>query len=396
MRKIYLILLVVLLTGCTPSQAANLPCVLSPQDMPANWRPDSDAQRKFPGGPWTEREAADATYAITTGLNEMINMYDERPAAVEDLWEDSVASLIETTYSNANPASISATATDAARRNLDQLIQLYLKRDASQAACDEYDQLLPLAAYAHKQFGPEDPRAAATLSLTNASFAECGTLAKAMGVDYEALLGNDKVTLEQSFDLVIWSLLFIEGQVVPGLDLPAEAKAMPARLWEFLRTYPLRNADEYSDGANNEQFIEAAYLATHIAYIPTGNHRFPLYVEDSRPLYEVHRENFYAVLEMGELDLVAEFVDSLRQYGCTPENDLQVREGTRYLLNVFHDGRDRWMNYREPGEKDADVEDYDFIHKAWTGVLGVRDRAIESPEPGTYGGVVRSWLPIPE
>ncbi|NMR31864.1 hypothetical protein [Crystallibacter degradans] len=396
MQKIYLVLLLILLTGCTPSQVAALPCVLSPQDMPATWRPDGETQRRLPAGPWTEREAADATYAITTGLNEMVNLYKERPAAVEDLWEDSVASLIEVTYSNASPASISATATDAARRNLDQLIRPYLERDPAKAACNEYDELLPLAAYAYKQFDAKDPRAAATLSLTNASFADCGSLTKAIGMDYPRLLSSNKVTLEEAFDLVIWSLLFIEGQVVPGLDLPAEAKAMPARLWDFLRTYRLPNADEYSDGAENDEFIEAAYLATHIAYIPTGNHRYPLYVEDSQPLYDFHRENFYAVLEMGELDLVAEFVDSLRQYGCTPGNDLQVRDGTRYLLGVFHGGRDRWMNYREPGEADAEVETYDFIHKAWTGVLGVRDRAIESPEPGTYGGVVRSWLPVPQ
>jgi hypothetical protein len=70
-----------------------------------------------------------------------------------------------------------------------------------------------------------------------------------------------------------------------------------------------------------------------------------------------------------------------------------VRDGTRYLLNLFHAGGDRWMTYREKGETNADVDSYDLIHKAWTGVLGVRERAIEPAEPGTYGGVVRSWLP---
>ncbi|MCG2622920.1 hypothetical protein LVY72_13540 [Arthrobacter sp. I2-34] len=51
------------------------------------------------------------------------------------------------------------------------------------------------------------------------------------------------------------------------------------------------------------------------------------------------------------------------------------------------------MTYREPGETDADVDSYDLVHKAWTGILGIRDRAIEPAAPGTYGGVVRSWLP---
>jgi hypothetical protein len=88
-------------------------------------------------------------------------------------------------------------------------------------------------------------------------------------------------------------------------------------------------------------------------------------------------------------------VDSLRQYGCTEENDLQVRDGTRFLLDIFHDGDASWMAYREEGETDAEVDDYDAVHKAWTGILGVRVRNIEEPMPGTYGGVVRAWLPHP-
>jgi hypothetical protein len=53
------------------------------------------------------------------------------------------------------------------------------------------------------------------------------------------------------------------------------------------------------------------------------------------------------------------------------------------------------MAYREPGETTAELEAYDFIHKTWTGVLGVRERQIEPAAPGTYGGVVRGWLPAP-
>ena len=60
----------------------------------------------------------------------------------------------------------------------------------------------------------------------------------------------------------------------------------------------------------------------------------------SSPLCDFHRESFYAVLEMGELELVAEFVDSLRQYGCTPENELQVHDGTKHLIDIFHAGGD--------------------------------------------------------
>jgi hypothetical protein len=97
---------------------------------------------------------------------------------------------------------------------------------------------------------------------------------------------------------------------------------------------------------------------------------------------------------MGELDLLAEFVDLFRQYGCTERDDLQLRDGTRYLLKLFHTAGDHWMAHREPNEK-AKVSDYDAVHKAWTGMAGVRVRVPEPAKPGTYGGVVRRWLGYP-
>ena len=108
-------------------------------------------------------------------------------------------------------------------------------------------------------------------------------------------------------------------------------------------------------------------------------------------MYRFLRENFYAVLQMGELDLVAEFLDTFRQYGCTEKNDVQTRDGTRYLLEVFHAGGDRWMAYREPGETEP-IHSYDAIHKSWEGIAGVRDRTFEPVKPGTYGSIVRRWL----
>ena len=92
---------------------------------------------------------------------------------------------------------------------------------------------------------------------------------------------------------------------------------------------------------------------------------------------------------------MASFVDVLRQYGCTPENDGQVRDGTRYLLKVFDRLDGRWMDYRQEGESDAELDDYRLIHYPWTGVLGLRDRQMEQPEPGTYGEIVRRRLGQP-
>ncbi|MFD1211589.1 hypothetical protein ACFQ36_05990 [Arthrobacter sp. GCM10027362] len=399
MKRIFIALLLLLTTTSASAGTSGLPCVLSPEAMPRSWQPSDkvrkDLAHRADAGPWSASEAEEARYAIRTGLDEMINLYTKRPKAAEELWEDSVASLIEVTYSSANTPEFDARARDAARRNLTALIRPYLERTLKSAKCNEYDELLPLAIYAHTRYQQNDARIAKMVQLANFSYHACGSLTAAMGIDYKPMLEAEEVSTEDAFDMVIWSLLFIEGQLVPDLYLPAEASDFPATFWRFIEDYQLAGARTYKDGARDEKFIDAAYLATHIAYIPTGNHRYPIYVEDSPRLYQFHRENFYAVLEMGELDLVAEFVDSLRQYGCTPENDLQVRDGTRFLLDLFQAGGDRWMTYREPGEKDKDVTNYDLVHKAWTAVLGIRERTIEPAEPGTYGGIVRSWLPHP-
>jgi hypothetical protein len=261
--------------------------------------------------------------------------------------------------------------------------------------CDEFEDLIPLAIYALKFYPADDPRTSKITALTNSALRACGSLEAAIGFDYRQTLADEDAATDDVFDLVIWSLSFIEAELYPDLELPEEARKFSPKLWSYLEDYSLVDADKFNDGAWDEEFVEIAYLGTHIAYIPTGNHRYPIYIDDSPNLYRFHRENFYPVLAMGELDLVAEFVDSLRQYGCTAENDLQVRDGTRYLLQVFHDGGDQWMTYREPGQTDAEVDDYDLIHKAWTAVLDVRDRELEPAEPRTYGGIVRSWLPHP-
>ncbi|MGF7210322.1 hypothetical protein GGE65_004929 [Skermanella aerolata] len=370
-------------------------CVLSPAAMPKSWQPWGETQKGLSAAPWSASESEDAKYAIKKGLDEIIDLYSQRPTAVAALWEDAVGSLIEVTYSGANTPDIEVAAREAARRNLTMLIEPILQKISQSASCDDYEKLLPLTIYAYNHYQGSDSRKQQMVLLTNSSYRDCKSLKEAMDIDYKRLLASKKASTEDVFDMVIWSLLFIEAQLVPGLELPAEAREFPPKLWRFLESYPLVGASAYRDGAWNEKFIDTAYLATHIAYIPTGNHRYPIYVEDAPRLYKFHRENFYAVLEMGELDLVAEFVDSLRQYGCSEENDLQVRDGTRYLLNIFHAGGDRWMAYREQDETDEDIDDYDLVHKAWTGILGVRARAIEPAEPGTYGGVVRRWLTHP-
>lgn len=396
MTRILVSLLAVLVSTASFAQTAAQPlCVIDPAQMPASWLPSAEVAADLNPAPWSAAEAEDARTALAAGVHEMIDYFAEHEKAIPDIWEDSVAALIEVTYSSVNPPELDAAARAAAIGNLNTLVEPYMDDDADDADCRDLEEVMPLAMYASRFYAAGDLRAAHMVATTNAAITDCDGLRDLLGYDFPVRPGDKPLDDGKVFDLVIWSLLFIEGELIPGLALPQEYKDFSPALWDYLQTYPIRDAWTYEDGAEDDAFVEAAYLATHIAYIPTGNHRFPLYIADAPKLYQFHRENFYAILEMGELDLVAEVVDGLRQYGCTPENDVQVREGTRYLLEVWHDGDESWMAYREPGERDSQVEPYDFIHKAWTGVLGVRERSIEVPAVGTYGGVVRNWLPAP-
>jgi hypothetical protein len=113
-------------------------------------------------------------------------------------------------------------------------------------------------------------------------------------------------------ELYIWALWFIEAELFPAIELPDEAHACAPALWKYLLSYRLADAEEFPEGAWDVGFIAVADLAPHIAHIPTGTHRFPIYVQDWSRLYQWHRQTFYDVLQVGELDLVASVVDTLR------------------------------------------------------------------------------------
>jgi hypothetical protein len=362
--------------------------------MPESWRPAGEVQKSLSRASWSAGEAKNAEHAVRRGLDELSEFFSNQPTAVETLGADAVESLIDGSYAAANTPTLKIAARDQARRVLTQLLAPYVGRRPDSATCKDFSSLLTLTILAHALLQAEDVRMLTMVALTNAAYHACGSLEAAMGSDYHQTLAAENVSTDEVWDLVMWSIMFTDAQLVPDLELSAEARDLPPTLWRFLARYPLAGASAYPDGARDRTFYNTAYLATHIAYIPTGYGRHPIYIADAPRLYRFLRENFYAVLEMGELDLTAEFVDLFREYGCTEQNDLQLRDGTRYLLKLFHSVGDRWMAYREPNEP-ANTGDYNTVHKAWTGMAAVRVRVPEPPVVGTYGGLVRQWLGYP-
>jgi hypothetical protein len=369
-------------------------CVLAPSEMPESWQPSGQIQQGLNTAPWSVRESEDAQSAVRAGFNELQQFFSNRPGAVSALGSDAVEAVIDASYAASNMPTLQAAASDLARRNLTQLMAPYLARGSVTAACREYSPLLALTMHARALLPADDSQTSTMVALTNAAYHMCGSLTAAIGYDYRQKLAISNPTIDDIWDLAMWSITFTDAELVPNLDIPIDARDLPPALWRFLEHYPFVAARAYREGARNTTFYDTAYLATHIAYIPTGYDRYPIYIEDAPWLYQFLRENFYAVLSMGELDMVAEFTDLFRQYGCTEQNDLQLRDGTRYLLKLFHSAGDRWMSHREPNEP-ANTGDYNEVHKAWTGMAAVRVRVPETASPGTYGGVIRQWLGYP-
>lgn len=388
-----LLVFALLTSTCTNCLAEPL-CVLAPAAMPETWHPFGQVHNSLSDAQWSVEEAHDAEYAVRTGLNELNDFFSSHPRSIQSLVDDAVEPFLDASYSAENMPAVQKAARAEASRVLTVLLAPYLGRKPNTAGCDEFSSLLDLTIYSHAVLARSDMRVEFMVALTNAAFRACGSLAAAMGYDYHQRLAAEEMSSDDVWDLVMWSITFTDAQLVPSLEVPTEARNLPPALWSFLARYPLTPARAYPEGASDARFYKTAYLATHIAYIPTGYGRHAIYIADSPALYRFLRENFYAVLEMGELDLVAEFVDLFRQYGCTEGNDLQVRDGTRYLLQLFHTAGDHWMTYRRPDEV-AKVSDYDLVHKAWTGMAGVRVRVPEPPRPGTYGQIVRRWLREP-
>jgi hypothetical protein len=397
LRKIFISGLLLTVSSASLAETSQPLCVLDPVKMPESWQPSAEMRKSLRLAPWSEAEAKDAEYAKKTGVDEMIAYLQDKPSARETLWGDAIEALIQVTYASANTPEFDAKVHDAARNNLTALIELFFKNkpDPDQVSCKDFERVFPLAISAHSLYPAGDPKTARVVKSTNAAYRACGSLKAATGFDHHKILATKQADPEILLEVYIWALWFMEAELYPDIELPAETREYGKLLWNYFKNYDLADADEFEEGPWDDRFVAMADLAPHLAHIPTGTHRFPLYVEDHPDLYRYHRENFYAVMQLGELDLFASFVDALRQYGCTPENDVQVRDGTRFLLKIFHDNSDRWMNYRQEGETDAEIDDYDIVHYPWTAVLGLRDRKPLQPEPGTYGGIIRRWLPPP-
>lgn len=391
------------------AQALQPPCITDSAQLPQSWRSAPKVQKTLSPAPWSAAEARAAKHAKIKGIEEIIEFFEREPVAVSALYDDSVEMLLQATHASRNAPALDEKIRQAARANLSALIAGIPDYSDESPVCYDFVELLPLALFAQRLFPDAHQPARLITQRTNEAYRDCGSIDAATNeILRRAIIPPERLLklrrqersaelqhLEHLFDLTLWVIWLTEARLFPAIELSPDAQDFIARGWAYLSTFPLRGTQAFADGPRDQRFLVHADLAAHIAHVPTGIHRFALRVDDAPVLHDYVREQFYALMQSGDVDLIASFVDTLRQYGCTPGNDVQVRDGMRYLLKVFQAGEERWIVDDKKGKPPAAPSLYDRLHRPWTAVLGIRNRQLRSPKPDTYGAVFRDALRQP-
>ena len=372
-------------------------CINDPSDMPEYWQPLPNQRFEDTGEPWSKEEQALADEAVEKGLDELVNYYDHNmtTSRINKLRTDAVNSLIDEAYGSGSMPSYHEKALRSAARVLKLNAAKFMASNNSKyKGCTKTYEQLKYVGYGQYLVNnlPDDEELQAfqntLVHQVNNMIRHCETLEDLMG------LGNPKKIFKVKnehadpvFEWVLRAIALTDCLTVPGLHLPEGTEEFIANVWNYLQDYHWPYARDQPKHFKDHTTRNTAWLATHAAYVPTGYGRHKQLIDDAPWLYQYVRENYYHALEYGMLDLFCEFIDLVRQYGCTEDNDYQVRHGTRYILSLYEQGGHSWMNHRESHQTKggSKISDYDMIHKPWTAISGVIRRKFEPIVPGSYG-----------
>jgi hypothetical protein len=376
-------------------------CINNVADMPKHWRP-LPGLFEDSGKPWSPQEQALADEAVEKGLDELVNFYQLNMTEhrIQKLRNDAVNSLIDEAYASDSMPSYHEKALRATARVLKINAARFATKNKKYKGCHKtYEQLkyVGYGQYLVNNLPDDEELKALQLKLTehvNAMIQDCGTLEELLDVgDLNEIFQDKHAHADPVFDWTLKAIALTDCLTVPNLVLPEGTEEFIANVWNYLANYDMPYARRQRKHYGDYTTRNTAWLATHVAYIPSGYGRHKQLIEDAPYLYKYIRENFYYALEYGMLDLFCEFVDLARQYGCTEDNDYQVRHGTRYILSLYEKGGHSWMNYREEGQEEGEsIDDYDLIHKPWTAISGVIRRKFEPIVPGSYGHAFQQAL----
>lgn len=387
-----------------PGTCKNVPFA----ELPASWR-TIIPKGILSDGPWTSEEEALANAAGRKGLDELVDFFTTASRdRIQKLSTNGANAIFDQCIGAFSPSAQEDSqwlrdACGTAARVVDIVAQEYLlskdTEEDSCSSCAEGHYIAKLTGYANylsklpSDILPQQDRE--TIQKTRDGLATCiqsaldacgGSLQTYLGRDWEAdLIGAPNAVKKVLPRRVIRhyvhrSNFLTDLYNIPNLRVPPELDVFTTQLWNnALPNYPFLDIQPLA--RNHGERKHHAFLVTHAAYLPTGYGRHKQYVQDAPWLYSYIRQNYYAVLEIDNIDLFAEFLDILRQYGCTEENDLMVRHGNRYLLQKFAELGHRWMD-----DEEEEPDDYDRIHVPWTTTSAVRTKRDFDPVvPGSFG-----------
>lgn len=379
-------------------------CINDISNIPKFWQFPKKISFPYSHKPWTKEEQYLAMRSGHKAIDEMVDFYHSISLdRLLELGTNAASSVMDYCFGSAKDKDLHKKACDGASF----VIKALLKRsdetnnsdnyfDWSSTTCQETHtkaKYLVFLNYLSKEY-PGDVEIqnllAGLTNLMQATLDDCGNLDNYMDLDrhWENDLSSLKTERLQIRHYVHKSNVLTDLYNVPDLDLGPMKKELDrftAKLWKYLAEYKFINARDARFGFKGDRARHHAYLVTHAAYMPSGFGRHELHVEDAPWLYKYIRENYYAAMEQGDLDLFAEFIDILRSYGCSEENDVMVRHGTRFMLDMYAKEGYTWMKEKDfPREKRS--SDYSLIHLPWTATAGVLRCGNGDPVvPGSFG-----------
>lgn len=367
-------------------------CVL---DLPPEWEPPASLNlRDDYDQPWTGEEQAMADHAAQKGLDELLDFFGSAgDARIKGLGTNGANALIDQCFASRNKPEFHRRACAEAGRVLKIIApnKLYELESGEPLKCKSMRKKTKMLAYAHylHQVLPGDKELkvvrAQLLQLVQGSFDACKDLDEFL--DVRSDVGWEANLDLKNPDALHWSVLrdYIHQQglinlysvpdfVFPDID---EVDRFVWRFWTFGGKY------NYHDGNTENGFRDEqsrhAYQLTHIAYWPTGYGRHRQRLSDAEWVHDYVRRNFWAAVRYfrADPDLMAEFVDILRNVGCTEDDDLMVRYGSRIFLEAFKRDGETFMSHTS--------NDYSRIHGPWTAIAAVDRREWEPIVPGSHG-----------
>jgi hypothetical protein len=364
-------------------------------ELPPEWEPPASlALRADYDQPWTEEEQKMANHAAQKGLDELLNFFGSAgDVRIKGLGTNGANALIDQCFASRNKPEFHRRACEESSRVLKIIApnQLAELDSGEPLTCKRMRKKTKMLAYAHHlhQVLPGDKELKAVraqlLLLVQGSFDNCKNLDDFL--DVRSDVGWEANLNLQHPDALSWSVLrdYIHQQglinlySVPDFFFPDidEVDRFVWNLWTFGGKYNFLGGNKERGYRGMES--RHAYQLTHIAYWPTGYGRHRQRLSDAKWVYDYIRENFWAAARYfnSDPDLMAEFIDILRNFGCTEDDDLMVRYGSRMFIHAFKQNGATFMSCTR--------DDYSTIHGPWTAIAAVDRREWEPIVPGSHG-----------